>query len=220
MQRWMRLLGCMAFVAAAPSCGSGDRGAPPARVAGVELAHERLRLADFQAVPGTSYLFAPLVTNSSDSSYGSDPSGRAKDLLFFDATTKSAHWLIGESTQKLRFYALIQYPPLPRYWAARSSEGHESKALGVLFERVSDAKDSSPTTGGKGSIGIASPDGTNPTILIEDVSGLLGHHLVSEESLIVFYNRQGELWAADIVPTSRSINSDSRVSADPQARPQ
>ena len=45
------------------------------------------------------------------------------------------------------------------------------------------------------------------------LSGLLGHHLVGRESLIVFYNREGELWAAEIAPASRSVESDTRVAA-------
>jgi hypothetical protein len=158
-----------------------------------------------------------LVSASWSSSYESGASGRAKDLLFFDVTNKTAHWLLADSTQRLRSYSVILDPPPSSCWVDDAS-GQESKALGVLFESVPDPmrKDSAAHT--QASIGFSAPAGTDPTVLIEGVTGLLGHHLVSEESLIVFYNREGELWAADIVPATRSIRSDSRVSAAPQAQ--
>lgn len=213
MPRLLRSLLHVALVASVASCGAGDQAAPPARVAGMELAQQQLQLGDFQRVHGTGYLFAPLVSERSYASYDSNRSGHAKNLLFFDVKTKAAHWLLGDETRRLRFYALIEDPPVPQYWLHGAEDEDRRRALAVLFESIPDPGGGSPALNPKGSIGIAAPDGTEPTILLENVSGLLGHHLIGEHSLIVFYNRDGELWAADIAPETRSITSDTRVSA-------
>jgi hypothetical protein len=217
LRKLLVLVTLLPLLAITEACGPGDRPTPPARVAGIELADQQLRLAGFRPIQGTNYLYAPLVFGSSYSSYGSDASGRAKDLLFFDATNKSAHWLLADSSRRLRFYSLVLDPPLTGCWLD-GIVNQESKALGILFESVPDPMSEDLAVDQQASIGFAAADGTDPAILIRGVSGLLGNHLVSEESLIVFYNREGELWAANIAPATRTIRSDSRVSAAPQPR--
>jgi hypothetical protein len=199
---------------AVQACGAGERAAQPARVAGIELSDQELRLAEFESVPGTKHLFAPLVPTSSFASYDSHGYASAKDLLFFDATQRSARWLLGDPSHRLRFYQLIVDPALEPYWnAQRVVDGAARRSLGVLFEAVPDPLKEQVAE--QASIGFAAPDGTDRKTLISGVSGFLGHHLVDQETLIIFYVREGELWAADVEPATRTIRSDSRVSAAP-----
>ena len=202
----------------AAACGRGERTAPPALVAGVDVSSQQLRLGDFGEVQGTEYLFAPLVPGSYSSSYDSDRQNHAKDLLFFHVATKRAHWLLADSSKRLRFYSIIVNPPFSSYWAARTADQRDRETLCVLFESVPDPMREKKADA-QASIGLAAPDGTSPAILIEGISGYFGHHLVSEDSLLVFYSRGGELWAADIDPAARSIRSDTRVSTAPAPSP-
>jgi hypothetical protein len=211
--RLVALLALAVLLPMAPGCGRRDRGAEATRVAGVDLAAEELRLAGFQPVANTGFLYAPLVPAGWYTSYESSGRGEAKDLLFFDTATKSAHWLLGDPDRTLRFYALIEHPsPAPR--DARSGPPEDRRVLGVLFETAPDPPPQDPSARST-SIGMAEPDGRYPKSLLDGTSGLLGHHLVGPDSLIVFYVREDELWAADVDPTTRTILSDARVSAAP-----
>jgi hypothetical protein len=201
---------------AAISCGSTEQGGPTI-VAGVQLEPGDLRLTSFAQIPGTNHLYAAL-THGGYSDYGlSDGRTEAKDLLFFDATTKGARWLLGDPAKKLRSYALILDPPPSIPWARFAEQVSENtKALGLLFEAVpQNPEESGRAAGDQAEIGLANADGSAPVILVPGVSRVLGHHLVNRDSLVVFYVRGGELWAVDISPATRAVRTNAVVSTSP-----
>jgi hypothetical protein len=203
------------LLAAGVSCGSGESDGPRV-VAGVRLAPQDLQLTPFSQVPGTHHLYAALTEQWGFSDYASGQVSSAKDLLFFDATTKGARWLLGDASKKLRSYELIVDPPLVDPWSRLREFPEGSKTLGVLFEVVPDLPDDSdPVPDGQASIGLANADGTAPVALISGVSRLLGSHLLDRDSLVVFYVRGGELWSADVSPSARTVRADAVVSAAP-----
>jgi hypothetical protein len=205
----------------APGCGWSDPEGP-AVVAGVPLAPNDLRLDSFWKIPKSHHLVAAL-TGGNDFYSGSSSSyfrGDAKDLLFFDASSKRARWLLADPAKRLRSYEFLLDPPPRDVWSQLPEQlPEDTVCLGVLFEVVpEDPEKDRPAAVESAAIGIANADGSSPTILIPSASKLLGSHLLGRDSLVVFYVRGGELWSAEIAPAARTILSDAVVSASPDPR--
>lgn len=69
-------------------------------VAGADLTTEDLKLGSFRSLKGTDFLFAQLAPPSKYVGSGSSGAmGTARNLLFFDTNSKTAHWLFPQYGQ-------------------------------------------------------------------------------------------------------------------------
>lgn len=185
-----------------------------AEVAGADLrAGDDLRLMDFHPVAGTTFLYAQLASPSDSIRSGSSGGwGSARNLLFFDTTSRNAHWLFPDNAQILASFSFLRDPPGNRYTLDDDSvSGQKQVVTAILLEIQNDAD------GGAGastrSIAMASPDGRELTPIAPATQGLMGYHHARKDAVFVFYASSGTARVSEIDPISRSVRSDGTLAA-------
>jgi hypothetical protein len=183
-------------------------------IAGTSIDYKTLRFGDFSEIKGTSFLYAPLGTQSQY--IGSGSSGgiaNSRNLLFFDTKTQKAHWLLKNNNEAIQTLSFLTDPPECEYRGAAYSECEASRvAIALLLEFESEPQS------GKGSkssrrIAIAAPDGTDMRELVTGADGLLGFHSLDGTKTIVFYAKGGAVRFLNLDPTKRILRSDEILSA-------
>jgi hypothetical protein len=183
------------------------------QVAGADLTARDLRLADFRTIAGTSFLYAPLAPPSEYiGSSSSGGLGFAHNLLFFDTSTKKAHWLLPDNDHTIQSFSFLMDPPGVRY-AYDDGESHRPKqvAIAILVE-IQDSPGTPSANRGSRRLAIASPDGRGLTPIAESIDGLLGYHQPSNESVLIFYVSGGAVRVLEVDPIARKLRSDGLVS--------
>jgi hypothetical protein len=127
-------------------------------VAGAELTARGLRLADFRPIAGTRFIYAALASPSEYiGSSSSGGLGNAHNLLFFDTTSKKAHWLLPSNDQRIPSFSFLMDPPGTGYGYADGSAGEKDQvAIGFLVETESNEPASTRGVGSR-NLAIASP---------------------------------------------------------------
>jgi hypothetical protein len=195
-----------------------SRSEPPgpqlAEVAGTDLrAREDLRLRDFHPVAGTSFLYAQLASPSDSIRSGSSGGwGSARNLLFFDTTTRNAHWLFPDNEQILASFSFLRDPPGNRYGLDDGlPAGEKQVTTAILLEIQND-----PEAGANGSIRsitMASPDGRELTPIASSTQGLMGYHHARKDAVFVFYVSGGTARVGEVDPVTRTVRSDGALAA-------
>jgi hypothetical protein len=178
------------------------------QVAGADLSTKDLRLGDFRTIAGTQLLYAPLASPSKYiGSVSSGDRGSARNLLFFNASTKKAHWLLPDNDQTIESFSFLMDPPVARYvYNDGEAQKRDQVALAILIELQRPG--SSAANGASHSLAIASPDGRSLTPIAQSTEGLLGFHQPSRDSVLVFYVSAGAARVVDVDPSARKVRSD------------
>ena len=184
---------------------------------GTDLSAESLTLRPFEPVKGTSLMVAPLdgrSQSSMGSSVGSSyegGGGQARNLLFFDITTRKAHWLLKGNDQRIGQVAYITDPPLE----GCGYGGGPSCTVAVTTQAI--LLQIGPRAPGgavaKLRIAIASPDGRQVETIANDADGLLGSRKASPTTLLVFYSVKGVARVAEVDVVARRVLSDAVLGA-------
>jgi hypothetical protein len=177
-------------------------------VAGQALEKSDLRLSGFQPISGTSFLYAPLEVRgeyglrSGSSGYGY---GEPRNLLFFDALSKRAHWLLESSDRTIHSYAFLTDPAD----SADDEDDDERHTIGLLLEIARDPASSERKASALRRVAVAAPDGRTIATIAETAQEVLGHHQPRTDTLLVFYVADGVARVLDVDPTTRTVRSDS-----------
>jgi hypothetical protein len=168
-----------------------------------------LKLGSFEALPGTSVLYARLGSDGApvgglSSSY--TPTD-VHNLLFFDATSRQAHWLFDDNAQTITAMSVISEPTPAQAQGAKP----DCQALGLLFlSRPAQANNQGDASW---DIRLASVDGRQLKALASGVDTLLGYRLTDNHTLLVFYAKQGAAHVLDVDPATREVRSDKALAA-------
>ncbi len=184
-------------------------------IAGADIAAQDLRLGGFRAIAGTQLLYAPLASPSRYVGSGSSGGlGAARNLLFFDTTTKKAHWLLAGNDQTIHSYYFLLDPPSTRYgFDEGEAEKREQKAIGILVE-LRDAGEGTTDEAPSRAIAIASPQGRDLTRIVDATEGMLGYHQPAANSVLVFYVSGGTARVLDLDPIAREVRFDGLLSTE------
>lgn len=184
-------------------------------IAGADLAAQDLRLGGFRSIAGTQLLYAPLASPSEYvGSSSSGGLGAAHNLLFFDTTTKKAHWLLPGNDKTIVSYYFLLDPPGTRYgFDDGEAEKREQKAIAILLE-LRDAEDGTKSGAPSRAIAVASPQGHDIVTIAEETEGMLGYHQQAADSIFVFYASGGTAHFLDLNPSARKVRSDGTLSTD------
>lgn len=168
-----------------------------------------LKLGSFEALPGTSVLYARL--GSEEATVGSLSSSFVTtdmhNLLFFDTASRQAHWLLDDNRRTIAALSVIS----GRTPASAQGAERESLALGLLLlTRTAQTHDRSEIPW---DIRLASVDGRQLKTLASGIDTLLDHQLVDEHTLLVFYARHGEVHVLDVDPATHEVRSDRALPA-------
>ncbi len=168
-----------------------------------------LKLGSFEALPGTSVLYARLGSDGApigglSSSY--TPTD-VHNLLFFDTTSRQAHWLFDENAQTITAMSVISESTPAQAQGAKP----DCQALGLLFLSRPAQADSRDNT--SWDIGLASIDGHQLKTLATGIDTLLGHRLTDNHTLLVFYAKQGAAHVLDVDLATREVRSDKVLAA-------
>lgn len=183
-------------------------------MAGADLrARDDLRLMDFHPVAGTSFLCAQLASPSDSIRSGSRGGwGNARNLLFFDITSRSAHWLFPDNDQILASFSFLRDPSGNRYGLDDGlPAGEKQVTIALLLEIQED-----PEAGADASIrriAMASPDGRALTPIAASTQGLMGYHHVRSDAVFVFYASEGTAKVSEVDPITRTVRSDGALTA-------
>lgn len=184
-------------------------------VAGADIGERDLRLGGFHPIAGTSLLYAQLAGPSEYVGSGSSGGfGTAHNLLFFDTTTKKAHWLLPNNEQVISSYDFLAEPQSTGYECGEDeAEQRNRKAIAILIE-LEDATEGPAPHASSRSIAVASPDGRALAKLADRTAGMLGYHQASGDSVLVFYVSKGAAHVLDLDPIARIVRSDGLVSTE------
>lgn len=167
-----------------------------------------LKLSSFEALPGTSVLYAQL--GSEGPSVGSLSSSYTptdlRNLLFFDTASRQARWLFDDNAQSMAAVSVISRP-IP----SQTSSEVASQAMGMLF--VSRPAGAENKGGATWDIQLASVDGHRLNTLAKGVDTLLDHQLTNDGTLLVFYARHGVVHVLDVDPAAQELRSDQTLPA-------
>jgi hypothetical protein len=168
-----------------------------------------LKLGRFNALSGTSMLYAPL--GSEGPSVGSLSSSYTPmdlhNLLFFDTASRQSHWLLDDDAQSIAALSVIGEPSPYRNQVSTP----DSRALGLLFlSRPAVADNKANATW---DIRLASVDGRQLKTLANDIDTLLDHQLTNDHTLLVFYAKRGMIHVLDVDPATREARSDQTLPA-------
>jgi hypothetical protein len=183
-------------------------------VAGANLGEENLRLGDFRSIAGTQLLYAQLASPSEYIGSGSSGGlGSARNLLFFDVSTKKAHWLLPDNSQTIESFSFLMDPPGMRYgYCDDEAKEGDQVTIAILLELQPSGP--SPADAGSRTLAIAPPDGRLLTAIAEATEGLLGYHQPSTESVLVFYVSEGAARVLDADPGTRKVRSDALLEGE------
>jgi len=187
-----------------------------AQVAGANLTAKGFRLGDFRRIAGTQFLYAQLAPPSEYIGSGSSGGlGTARNLLFFDTVTKTAHWLLPDNDQVIRSFSFLMDPPSVNCWSADGEPcKRDQKTVALLVEM--EGAQAAATTDGSRTIALASPDGRYLTPIARSIGGLLGYHQPSADSVLVFYVSAGSARVLDAETGTRKVRSDALLAANEQ----
>lgn len=176
-------------------------------VAGADLGARDLRLGGFRSIAGTQLLYAELASPSQYIGSGSSGGlGSAHNLLFFDITSKKAHWLFADHAQTIESFSFLMDPPGTRYtYNDGEAEKRDQVAVAILLEVKRNPPDAASVSR---SMAIASRDGRTLTPIAQSSEGLLGYHQPTKESVLVFYVSGGAARVLDADPTTGTVRSD------------
>lgn len=182
------------------------------RVAGTDLVAKDLRLAEFHAIAGTGYLYAQLATPAEYGGLSSGgASGTAHNLLFFDTSTRNAHWLLPGNDQTIPSFSFLMDPPRARHMYNDGEAAERGQvALAVLVEIKEQSSDSRSRRAR--TLAVASADGRGLTTVVNSIDGLLGYHQMGKDSVLVFYASDGAAKVLDLDPVARRVRSDELLS--------
>lgn len=179
-------------------------------VAGADLAAEDLKLDRFRPLNGTAFLFAKLAPPAKYIGLGtSGATGIARNLLFFDTGSKTAHWLLPNTNHDILTQWFVHDQP---FRGVRQAGAAQPIVIGLLLE-IAEHVDH-PDTGQLRKLVFASVDGKSITTISESIDGLLGQRHVDAESLLIFYVRDGSVSVIDLNPTDVIVRSDSALAVD------
>jgi hypothetical protein len=169
-----------------------------------------LKLSSFEALQGTPVLYARL--GSEGAPVGSLSSGftptDVHNLLFFDATSRQAHWLFDDNAQTITAMSVIsESAPTQQAQGAKP----DCQALGLLFLTRSAKADNQSNA--SWDIRLASVDGRQLKTIATGVDTLLGHQLTDNHTLLVFYAAQGVAHVLDVDPATRETRSGKPLAA-------
>jgi hypothetical protein len=197
----------------------GVEDAPPGaitNVAGTDLTAESLMLRPFEPIKGTSLMVAPLdgrpeSSMGSSVAYSFGGGGQARNLLFFDITTRKAHWLLKGNDQHIGQVTYITDPPLEGCgYAGGPSCSVAVTTQAILLQIGPRAPGGAVATS---RIAIASPDGRQGETIVNDSDGLLGSRKASPTTLLVFYSVKGVARVAEVDVLARRVVSDAVLAA-------
>lgn len=199
------LLGFFLLVSDATRPAWEDKEQTVKEVAGANLVADDLKLEGFFPIHGTDYIVSNLVspkgsTGIGSSSYQTD----TRNLLFFDAKSKDAHWLFENNDQYIERHWTITDKPEDRY----GSGPREDVAVVAMLMTISDAP-FDDTDDARRQMILVSTNGKRTTSISEPISELVGQHYVEPTSFLIFYARQGTLYVLDLDPTTFAVRSDS-----------
>ncbi len=146
----------------------------------------QLELGTFEQLPGTRYLWAPVVStqNYRVSSYDKETTA-IRNYLFVNAADKSSRWLLPNN-----HHLFLKADPL-RYKRDNSSQ---EMADWVQYEVITadTNQDGQLTREDQKTIALSRVTGENYKELIPNVSQVLGSTLQDKDTLLFFYTEQEE----------------------------
>lgn len=178
-----------------------------ANVAGADLGAKNLRLGHFRPIAGTQLLYAALETPGRYMGSGSTGSaGSARNLLFFDISTKKAHWLLPDNNQTIESFTFLMDPPAERYmYNDGEAQTRNQVAVAILLELQRD--DPSAPHAASRRLAIAPPDGRTVAALADSTDALLGYHQPGRNTVLVFYLSSGTARVLDADPATGKVRS-------------
>ncbi len=185
------------------------------RVADADIAGKNLRLGEFTQIAGTSQLVAELGAPPEYRSSRSGPRQRfARNLLFFDTSTKKSRWLLADNGNMIPRYFFVTDPPSRYRYDDRDPDRRAQVTLSIVFElQPGDPNHEPQQESSPHEIAAAAPDGTSITTLVKSAESVLGWHLVDRGSLLLFYVGNGAVRVLDLDPVSRNVRSDAPLTA-------
>ena len=179
------------------------------RIGGTDLVGEELKLGSFHVIPGTDFLYAELAAPSRYIGSGSsDGLGTARNLLFFDTKTKTAHWLFNDNSSELLSWRMVYDEPRRSMTEEKESQ---LRVVGMILHLRAAAADE-PNANRPAKLVLVSPDGTHLVTLVESIDSQLGQYHVDAETLLIFYARDGAVNVLDVDPINATVRSSSPLS--------
>lgn len=185
-------------------------------VAGTDLSAESLTLRPFDPIVGTSLMVAPLdgrkePSIGSSAAYGFGGGAQARNLLFFDITTRKAHWLLKGNDQQIGQVTYITDPPLEGCGYAGGPSCTVAVTTQAILLQIGPRAPGGAVANFR--IAIASPDGRQVETIATDADGLLGSRKASPTTLLVFYSTKGVARVAEVDVVARRVLSDAVLAA-------
>ncbi len=143
---------------------------------------EVFRLGQIINVKGSRSVIVPLFSDQEFSlKYsGSKSTVSTRNLLFTDLRNENSHWLLPSNKYLIANHRLIN---------ESNSFDRTKDVITILYQIVaSDTNsDSRLTINDQLTIAFSKPDGTNYTVVLNDVDELLGYEILDKQSIAVMY---------------------------------
>ena len=181
-------------------------------VAGTQVKTEDLQLGRFEAVSGTSLLYAKLDSSryGGGGSFGSGGGEYgSRNVLFFDPAGNKSRWLIAGNNQLITGFDFLVVRDQP----AGASSSRE-RAVAIICDLYVPAEDSGTGAHRARRLAIALPDGRDLTTLVDSIDDFLGYHQLSDSAVVLFYVSGGSAKALNYDFAMHKVISDAKLTAE------
>jgi hypothetical protein len=186
------------------SYGRHDRAAAaPAAV--LPATGEKLFFGGVETIEGSSFVVLPLETrHTGGGKFSSGPSsGDTRNLLFFDATAGTGHWLRPDHRGAVLSRELLGESGVVHRWE-RSPSG---PVRWIRYElALADTNgDGEIDAGDARAIAVTGPEGKDLTIVLADLDQVLGYATPGHGKVVVFFRKGDASFAGEIDLAQRKL---------------
>ncbi|MDC5851696.1 hypothetical protein OPW32_21125 [Vibrio europaeus] len=165
---------------------------------------QTLTLGSIVSIKEPNTLMVPLYSDQSfDHSYYSKSTYATRNYLFIESQPGTQRWLFEHNDY------LIERAEILRL---NENEANQP-SVGILYQVIKSDTDENDriSSSDLSTIAITKPDGTHYHEVINDVERLVDHHLISDDELLVIYQKAGLSYSAVIKLNSGKVLDNSHI---------
>lgn len=165
---------------------------------------ETFALSSIVSIKGQSTLMVPLYSDQFfDHSYYSKSTYATRNYLFIESQPSTQRWLFEHNDYLIERAEIL-----------RLNENETNQpSVGILYQVIKSDTDEDDrlSSNDLSTIAITKPDGTHYYEVINDVERLIDHHLISDDELLIIYQKAGLLYLARFQLSSGKITENSHI---------
>ncbi len=203
------LVGGVALVAATSSAVWSRHGNRAAPAAVMPVTGEKLFFGSIENIDGSSFVLLPLEARRAGVklSSGSSHVNETRNLLFYDASTGSAHWLRPDHTAVIVSHELLRESgAVQQRWDSRPPAANDPvRWIRYDLATADTNRDGEIDADDVRQVAVSGPDGKDFAVVLDRIDEVLGYASPEGGKLVIFFRRDESEFAGEINLAGRKL---------------